>query len=189
MSTAGRAIRRMSGQTTRASVTWLSTWLPTATWRCRSTSMQRIPSAFGEPTPGERLKQIVDKHLKALATSTAGGENKFGVDLKGKADMQRLALIGHSRGGEKAVMLTHSPEMAAAAKSNGYGPVAGILQVAPSPVFVDPADGSAVPLGIILPMCDADVINQEGQHFYEGAETRARPADVGHIGLRRAREP
>jgi dienelactone hydrolase len=124
---------------------------------------------FGEPTPGERLKQIVDKHLKALATSTAGGENKFGVDLKGKADMQRLALIGHSRGGEKAVMLTHSPEMAAAAKSNGYGPVAGILQVAPSPVFVDPADGSAVPLGIILPMCDADVINQEGQHFYEGA--------------------
>ena len=58
---------------------------------------------------------------------------------------------------------------AAAAASNGYGPVAGILQVAPSPVFVDPADGSPVPLGIILPMCDADVINQEGQHFYEGA--------------------
>jgi len=43
------------------------------------------------------------------------------------------------------------------------------LQVAPSPVFTDPADGSPVPLGIILPMCDADVINQEGQHFYEGA--------------------
>ena len=54
---------------------------------------------FGEPTPGERLKQIVDKHLRALATASAGGENKFGVDLKGKADMQRLALAGHSRGG------------------------------------------------------------------------------------------
>ena len=39
---------------------------------------------FGEPTPGERLKQIVDKHLKALATASAGGENKFGVDLKGR---------------------------------------------------------------------------------------------------------
>ena len=79
--------------------------------------------------------------------------------------MQRLALAGHSRGGEMALMLAQSPETAA----NGYGQVAGVLQIAPSPVFVDPAAGSPVPLGIILPMCDADVINQEGQHFYEGA--------------------
>jgi dienelactone hydrolase len=125
---------------------------------------------FGEPTPGERLKQIVDKHLQALAVASAGGESKFGVDLKGKADMRRLALAGHSRGGEMAILLSHSPEMAAAAAApNGYGPVAGVLQIAPSPVFVDPADGSRVPLGIILPMCDADVMHQEGQHFYEGA--------------------
>jgi dienelactone hydrolase len=125
---------------------------------------------FGEPTPGERLTQIFDKHLQALTVASAGGENKFDVELKGKADMQRLALIGHSRGGEMAFQIIHSPEMAAAsAAPNGYGPVAGVLQIAPSPGFVDPADGSPVPLGIILPMCDADVINQEGQHFYEGA--------------------
>jgi hypothetical protein len=54
---------------------------------------------FGEPTPGERLRQIVDKHLRALATASAGGENKFGADLNGKADVRRLALVGHSRGG------------------------------------------------------------------------------------------
>jgi dienelactone hydrolase len=120
---------------------------------------------FGEPTPGERLKQIVDKHLQALTAASAGGDNQFGVDLKGKADMRRLALAGHSRGGEMALMLAQSPEMAA----NGYVRVAGVLQIAPSPVFVDPAAGSPVPLGIILPMCDADVMNQEGQHFYEGA--------------------
>ena len=125
---------------------------------------------FGEPTPGERITQIFDKHLQALTAASAGGENKFGVELKGKADMRRLALIGHSRGGEMAFQIIHSPEMAAAvAAPNGYGPVAGVLQVAPSPGFVDPADGSPVPLGIILPMCDADVTNQEGQHFYEGA--------------------
>ena len=29
---------------------------------------------FGEPVPGERLTQIVDKHLRALATASAGGE-------------------------------------------------------------------------------------------------------------------
>jgi trimeric autotransporter adhesin len=43
------------------------------------------------------------------------------------------------------------------------------LQIAPSPGFVDPAEGSPVPVGIILPMCDGDVIQQEGQKLYEGA--------------------
>jgi dienelactone hydrolase len=123
---------------------------------------------FGEPTPGERLTQIVDKHLQALATASAGGEDKFGIDLKGKADMHRLAFAGHSRGGEMAYALAHGKELVATGP-DGYGPVAGILMIAPSPVFADPAAGSLVPLGIILPMCDADVINQEGQHFYEGA--------------------
>jgi dienelactone hydrolase len=124
---------------------------------------------FGEPQPGERLKQIVDKHLKALATASEGGENKFGVELKGKADVHRLAFAGHSRGGEMAYALAHDLPITADAGAGGYGPVTGILMIAPSPVFADPAAGSAVPLGIILPMCDADVMNQEGQHFYEAA--------------------
>jgi hypothetical protein len=41
--------------------------------------------------------------------------------------------------------------------------------IAASPAVVDPAAGVSVPLGIILPMCDADLIQQEGQHFYESA--------------------
>ena len=123
---------------------------------------------FGEPTAGERLKQIVDLQLRALATASAGGENKFGVDLKGKADMHRLAMAGHSRGGEMALMIAQDAEMGGS-KAGGYGPVAGVLQIAPSPGFVDPAKGSPVPVGIILPMCDGDVINQEGQELYEGA--------------------
>jgi dienelactone hydrolase len=123
---------------------------------------------FGEPTPGERLKQVVDQHLRALATAAAGGENKFGVDLKGKADMHHLALAGHSRGGEMALMIAKDPELGAG-DADGYGPVAGVLQIAPSPGFVDPAEGSPVPVGIILPMCDGDVTDQAGQKLFEGA--------------------
>jgi dienelactone hydrolase len=130
---------------------------------------------FGEPTPGERLGQIVGKHLQALAAASAGGDNNFGVDLKGKVDTGRLALAGHSRGGEMALLLARSPE----AVVDGYDGVAGVLQIAPSPGFVDPADGSPVPMGILLPMCDADVINQEGQHFYEAA--RLAPGQAAWI--------
>ena len=54
---------------------------------------------FGEPTPQERLNQLIDLQLQALAEAASGGENKFGVDLAGRADLHRLALIGHSRGG------------------------------------------------------------------------------------------
>ena len=123
---------------------------------------------FGEPTPGERLQQIVDRHLRALAAAAAGGENKLGVDLKGKADTHRLAMVGHSRGGEMALMLAKDSEMGAGG-ADGYGPVAGVLQIAPSPGFVDPADGSPVPVAMILPLCDGDVVNQDGQKLYEGA--------------------
>ncbi len=143
---------------------------------------------FGEPVAGERLTQIVDKQLAALAAASAGGANGFGVDLEGKVDTQRLAFVGHSRGGDQALLLATGTGMVATG-AGSYAPPAGILMVAPSPGFTDPAPGTPVPLGIILPMCDGDVTEQDGQHFYEGARL-ARPAtSVGDIRVHRARQP
>jgi hypothetical protein len=123
---------------------------------------------FGEGTPGERITQIVDKHLRALSLASSGGANQFGLDLKGKADMRRLAFAGHSRGGDDALTLTQSPVLAAAAADPaGYGPVSAILMIAPSPGFADPVSGVPVPLAVLLPMCDGDVVDQAGQVFYE----------------------
>lgn len=125
---------------------------------------------FGEPVAGERLQQLVDLHLKALAAAAAGGPNDFGVDLEGRADPGRLALFGHSRGGDAAYWLAHTPEMAAgAAAGRGYGPVYGLLLIAPAAAsFYAPAE-SRMPMAILLPACDADVVMQEGQYFFEGA--------------------
>ena len=122
---------------------------------------------FGEPTAGERLQQIVDLHLQALAEATAGRSNEFGVELAGRADLSRMALFGHSRGGEAAVALANSPEVMTA--SRGYGPVAGVLLIAAAVTTIDPWNGSAVPLAAILSACDGDVVTQDGQFFYEGA--------------------
>ncbi len=49
---------------------------------------------------------------------------------------------------------------------NGYGPAYGILMVAPSANWGG-ARGARLPLAVILPACDNDVLNQEGQLFYE----------------------
>lgn len=126
---------------------------------------------FGEPTPGERLQQLVDLHLNALAVAAAGGPNDFGVELAGRADLSRLALFGHSRGGEAAFALANDPELFTPdpAAEHTYGSVAGLLLIAAAIITVDPAGGSSVPLAVVLPACDADVILHDGQHFYEAA--------------------
>jgi hypothetical protein len=123
---------------------------------------------FGEPDPIERLQQLVDLHLKALSAANGGGENKFGVELKGRADMSRLAFIGHSQGGEGAYWLTQKEALDApeASARLGYGPVYGLLLVAPSANFGG-AKAARLPLAVILPACDNDVFLQDGQLFYE----------------------
>lgn len=123
---------------------------------------------FGEPDPIERLQQLVDLHLTALSAANSGGSNKFGVELKGRADLNRLAYIGHSQGGEGAYWLTQKnalDEPDAYARL-GYGPVYGLLMIAPSANFGG-ADAARVPLAVILPACDSDVFTQDGQIFYE----------------------
>ncbi len=125
---------------------------------------------FGEPTPNARLAQLADLHLGALAEASAGGGKgevpDFGVDLAGRADPKTLALVGHSRGGDAAVLLAGSPQMADG--QQGYGPVAGVLLVAAAATFSDPWAFIDVPVATILAGCDGDVVQQDGQFFYEG---------------------
>jgi hypothetical protein len=132
---------------------------------------------FGEPQAGVRLKQIVDLHLEALAEASAGGANEFGLPLDGRVDLSRMTWIGHSQGGELGAMLIrdnklHQEDGALAA---GYGPVRGLLQIAPPVAHVQPAPLADLPLAVILPSCDADVIGLDGGYFFEAArDDRAR---------------
>ena len=122
---------------------------------------------FGEPVAGERLDQLVDLHLDALAEAAAGGANDFGIELAGRADMRRLAIFGHSRGGEAAVMLARA--WATEESEHPHGPVDGLLLIAPAIVFGDPAGGAPAPMALVNAACDGDVTDQIGQIFFEGA--------------------
>lgn len=124
---------------------------------------------FGEPTAGERLGQIVTLHLDALAEASAGGANDFGVDLAGRADVNKLAIFGHSRGGEAAVALAREWAAAPDDTNRTYGPADGLLLIAPAVVFVDPAGGVPTPMALINAACDGDVVDQIGRIFFEAA--------------------
>ena len=123
---------------------------------------------FGEPNHIERLRQLVDLHLKALAEASDGGSNQFGVDLAGIVDLQRLAFIGHSQGGEGVYFLTQLEQLDGKESFErlGYGPVYGLILAAPSANYGG-ATAAKVPLAVILPSCDGDVFSQDGQLFYE----------------------
>jgi dienelactone hydrolase len=123
---------------------------------------------FGEGDPSERIGQIIPLHLNALREASEGGDNAFGVDLTGRVDMGRLAFIGHSQGGEFATALTRSKgwDSPYALVDNGFGPVDGVLMIAPANNFVGTTE-SAVPLVALLPQCDGDVVQLDGQNFYE----------------------
>jgi hypothetical protein len=133
---------------------------------------------FGEPVPGERLRQLVDLHLGALAAASAGGPHDFGVELAGRADLSRLALFGHSRGGDAAVALAREMANDDDNATRGFGPVAGLLLIAPASVSVDPAGGAPAPMATILPACDGDVVAQDGQFFYEATRLVDEPRDL-----------
>jgi hypothetical protein len=105
-----------------------------------------------------------------MAQANAGGDNNFGIELKDWLDLSRLAFFGHSRGGEGAYWLIKNADLAAsdAFAKYGYGPVAGLLMIAPA-ITQGGVSGSTVPMAVILPACDSDVMFQEGQLFYEEA--------------------
>ena len=135
---------------------------------------------FGEPVGGERVEQIVDLHLSALAEAANGGENGFGVALEGVPDMRRLTLMGHSRGGEAANWLAgdfaDGPHLASPLTyaDRGYGPVNGMLLIAPA-IAVMGTEGTEVPLAVIISGCDGDVIGGDGQYFYEAVRLGDMP--------------
>lgn len=135
---------------------------------------------FGEPSGMERLEQLVDLHLSALAEAAAGGENNFGVELTGLPDMEQLVIMGHSRGGEAANWLAGDfaggPDLAApeAFAEHGYGPVKGLLLIAPG-IAVVGTEGTAVPLSVIISGCDGDVTGGDGQIFYERVRMSGEP--------------
>jgi dienelactone hydrolase len=114
--------------------------------------------------------QLVLDHLDLLAQANAGRAPGMSPLLEGRLDLKDVGLMGHSRGGEgvvKAALLN-------AALPHPYG-IKAVLPLASIDFGRETLPD--VPMTVILPYCDGDVSNLQGQHFYE--DTRyADPSDA-----------
>jgi len=80
------------------------------------------------------------------------------ADLKGRFDFSRIGLMGHSRGGEGVT--------SAATLNQGLAKPFDIVSILPlAPVDFGRMTVPNVPTLVVLPYCDGDVSNQQGQHM------------------------
>ncbi|MBP1467857.1 YbaY family lipoprotein [Candidatus Chloroploca sp. M-50] len=139
--------------------------------------------AFRSPFDGEanaldtsRVQLILDRQLEALRT----GDQAFALANGVEADLTQRYLIGHSRGGMAAYGVGVTWEADEATE------VRGLLLLAPmietplfQPVPFTAAPTLDLPLAVVLPSCDGDVGNLDGQHYVEAARIdpqRQQPA-------------
>ncbi len=113
----------------------------------------------GEPNGNERTQQIFAQQMELLKKAIAGDKKVFGYDLAGVGDLKNVILMGHSRGGLDVIEL--------AAKAMPDIGVAGIVSLAPSTYKTIETELPDVPIGIIIPQLDGDVISMDGNDIYE----------------------
>jgi hypothetical protein len=113
--------------------------------------------------------QLVLHHLDLLAKANAGQASGMSPLLTGRVDLNRVGLMGHSRGGDGVVRTA----LLNASLPKPYG-INAVLPLAP----IDPTRQALpdVPMAVLLPYCDGDVVSLEGQHFYEDSRY-AHPGD------------
>ncbi len=114
--------------------------------------------------------QLVLEHLRRWrAWNASPSGSPFGTRFVGHVDLDRVGLMGHSRGGEGVV--------AAAQLNAGTGHPFGIRAVfALAPVDFARRVLGGVPLGVLLPMCDGDVSDLQGASYYDDSRY-AYPGD------------
>jgi trimeric autotransporter adhesin len=82
------------------------------------------------------------------------------ADLVGRFDLNDVGLMGHSRGGEGVVSAVNL--------NQALAEPFGIKSVIPlAPVDFERETVVDTPMLVMLPYCDGDVSNQQGQHFFD----------------------
>lgn len=104
---------------------------------------------------------LVRHHLALWANWTTNGGDPWNSKFKGTVDMTKVVLVGHSRGGEGV------NRAAVDAKASDPYKIVGLVSYGPT-VFgrqVTPDIHSAT----ILPTCDGDVSDLQGQAYIDGS--------------------
>lgn len=114
---------------------------------------------YGDNNDREKSQYLAAEHLQHLLQANDGRGQKYPVDLTGKIDVDQLALIGHSRGGETIFDIAEDMQ-------NKEMPVKALLCIAPTYQFIDRTWPESK-VALLIPEYDGDVISLDGFSLYE----------------------
>lgn len=114
---------------------------------------------YGDNDDREKSQYLALEHLNSLIQAQEGEQNAYPADLAGKIDLDKIGLIGHSRGGETIF------DIAEDIKDKGM-PVGALLCIAPTYQFSDRI-WSEGKVALIIPEYDGDVTGLDGFALYD----------------------
>ena len=120
-------------------------------------------NGFGAASFGERAIGIIDAHLDALADGSG-----FPVDVAGLADLDRLVLAGHSRGGPLAVRYSTDPTATRTPRA--------LALLAPAFLAPEAVIPPGLPTALVIAECDEDVGTEQPLLYLERQLPPERPS-------------
>jgi hypothetical protein len=123
-----------------------------------------------DPSNIKRRGRLIMRHLQELGkwNANGGAPSSIGFEVKGKLDFSRIALFGHSRGGDAIVAADALfPSWRDRLPANSR--FRSLIAIAPTDRQNPPVTVLGTAHAVLLPMCDADVFGMEGMRFYDRA--------------------
>ena len=111
---------------------------------------------------------LVRHHLRLWASwATNSGRRSAPAAVRAApvADLSKVLLVGHSRGGEGVNRAAIDTRVTPPGQRAASWRIAGLLHLAPTAFGQNPAPG--VPATVVLPYCDGDVSDLQGQQYVD----------------------
>ncbi|QJU54083.1 hypothetical protein SCB71_12990 [Herbiconiux sp. KACC 21604] len=126
-------------------------------------AINRLNGLHGADQGTDARGHLVLDHLALLRAADAGPVDGIGSSLVGRLDLDRVGLMGHSRGGDGVVRAAVLNASTLVGTPEGAFGIASVLALAPTN-FTRTALPD-VPTAVLLPYCDGDLVDLQGQHY------------------------
>ncbi|HHV30611.1 MAG TPA: alpha/beta hydrolase [Clostridium sp.] len=119
---------------------------------------------YGDGDDAEKSIPIANDHIENLIWANEGNNLEYGVDLKGKIDFDKIALVGHSRGGETIFDITNDQARRGIL-------IKALLSITPTALFE--REMPDIDVAIIVSEYDGDV-QLDGYNMYSMLNSKSK---------------